>query len=86
MPMSSSELDLAVLASAPIHPSLPELRLRAGMDGALPIDDEGGGARASARAGLSFVRPVTSSIELQVPVAGEPSTLKLLLELSVALR
>jgi len=86
MPMSSSELDIAVLVSAPIHPSVPKLRLRAGMDGALPFDENGAGARANGRAGLVFVQPVTSSIELQVPVAGEPSTVKVVLELSVALR
>jgi hypothetical protein len=86
MPMSSSELDIAVLASAPIHPSMPELRLRAGLDGAVPFAEDGARARANGRAGLVFVQRVTSSIELQLPVAGEPSTVKVVLELSVALR
>jgi hypothetical protein len=86
MPMSSSEIDAALLASVPIHPSVTNLRLRAGLDGALPLGDENGVARVDWRAGLQFVDRVTSSIELRLPVTGEVSTLKLVLELSVGFR
>lgn len=83
-PMSSSELDATLSASVAIHPTLPSLRLKAGVDTAVPFVDANS-VRANARVGFMLGTRVRTSLELHWPIAGEPSIQRLLLELSVAL-
>jgi hypothetical protein len=82
-PMSSSELEATLSASVPIHPSVSLLRLLAGADGAVPVFEEGGAARTNAMVGVLLGSRVRSSVELHLPIAAEPSVVKLVIDLSV---
>jgi hypothetical protein len=84
-PMSPSEIEATLSASLPIYPGLPGLRLKAGADGAVPVVRDGSGARANAFVGFLVGGRARTSVELHLPIAGEPSTTSLVLELSVGL-
>jgi hypothetical protein len=83
--MSPSEVDATLSASLPIYPGASSVRLRAGVDGALPVARDGTGARANAMVGFLIGDRARTSIELHLPIAGEPSVESLVLELSVGL-
>jgi hypothetical protein len=85
-PMSPSELGATLSASAPIYQGATGVRLRGGVDGAQPILDKAATARASLLVGLLLGDRVQTSFELKLPIVGEPSTLKLVLELSLGIR
>jgi hypothetical protein len=82
-PMSASELDATLSASVPIYPSATRLRLRSGVDGALPILDAHAAARAELIVGLLFGDRANTSVEGHLPITGEPSTLKLVLSVGI---
>jgi hypothetical protein len=85
-PMASSELAATASASVPIYPTVIGVRLLAGVYGAVPILDDTAAPRADLRLGALFGGSTKTSVELHLPIAGDPSTLKLVVELSVALR
>lgn len=85
-PMSSSELEATLAATLPIYPGVEPLRIKAGIAGAQPVFSDGAAARLNSLVGLLLGNRVKTSIELQLPIAGEPATHQLVLELSVALR
>jgi hypothetical protein len=77
-PMNESELDAAAGGSLAIT---PVLGARVGFYGAVPVATEDGHARAAGFAGLDAQnRRFGSSIELHLPLAGEPFTAKLVLQ------
>jgi hypothetical protein len=84
-PMSPSEIDATLSASLPIYPGLPGLRFKAGADSAVLVVNDRSGARANAFVGFWIGGRVKTSVELHLPIAGEPSTTSLVLELSVGL-
>jgi hypothetical protein len=78
-PMNESELDGALGASF----ALARLaHVRAGFYGAVPVAVEDGRARAAGFAGVGVEsRRVSTSLELHLPLVGDPFTVKLVLEL-----
>ena len=85
-PMSSSELEATLALTLPLYPGAENLRLKAGVAGALPVFDEGAAARLDSLVGLLLGDRVKASLELHFPIAGEPSVHQLVLELSVGMR
>jgi hypothetical protein len=85
-PMSGSELEATASASLPIYPKAAGARARASVNGALPVLDESGAARADLRLALLFGDRVNTSLELHLPITGSPSTLKLVVALSIGVR
>jgi hypothetical protein len=83
-PMSQSEIDATVSASFRIHPN--GMLVKGGLNGALPVLDESGAARANLLLALLFGDRLKTSLELQLPIAGVPSTLALRVALSIAVR
>jgi hypothetical protein len=82
--MSQSEIDATVSASFRIHPN--GMLVKGGLNGALPVLDESGAARANLLLALLFGDRLKTSLELQLPIAGVPSTLALRVALSIAVR
>lgn len=80
-PMNESELDGALAGSVGLSRLVG---VRAGFYGAVPVAVDDGRARAAGFAGFAVEnRRVSSDFELHLPVAGDPFTAKLLLELGV---
>ncbi len=77
-PMNESELDAAAAGSFAVTPLVGA---RAGFYGAVPIATEDGRARAAGFAGVGVQNQrFGTSMELHLPLAGDPFTAKLLLE------
>jgi hypothetical protein len=80
-PMNESELDGALAGSLAVTRLIG---VRAGFYGAVPVAVTDGQARAAGFAGFGVDNGrVSSDFELHLPVAGDPFTVKLLLELGV---
>jgi hypothetical protein len=80
-PMNESELDGALAGSYAVTRALAA---RAGVYGAVPVAVEDGQSRAAVFAGAGATNGrLHTSVELHVPLAGDPFTLKLLLEVGV---
>ena len=78
-PMNSSELELGAVASLELGRSVA---MRAGAYGALPVGISDGAGRAAALVGAGLAgRRVASEVQVHLPLAGDPFTAKLLLEL-----
>jgi len=60
------------------------LRLKAGSNVALPVAQQSNAARADAFVAFMLGGRARASIELHLPLVGEPSTQRLVIELSVA--
>jgi len=83
-PMSESEFDATFFAALPIDSSKRSLRLKAGSNLALPVAQQSNAVRADAFVAFTLGDRARASIELHLPLVGEPSTQRLVIELSVA--
>jgi hypothetical protein len=82
-PMAASEVDATLFASLPLGARWPDLRVKAGTNFAEPVAGDGSTTRADAFVAFLRTGRAATSIELHVPLVGDPSEQRLMIELSV---
>jgi hypothetical protein len=81
--MAASEVDATLFASLPLGARWPDLRIKAGTNFAEPVADDLSTTRADAFMAFLLSGRAATSIELHLPLVGDPSAQRLMLELSV---